>query len=195
MQSVQYKSRNKSSTAQKFRQKGKSNLKMSVGGQLYLFGKGQVKTFGASDLHVQDNTFSHAMLTDPDDIYMLYDMEDVPVHASYQVLESTTVTELNFQVKAVNGFPKSGIILFEHYFTGIGKFYHDSTNDVTGTFPTHVNEGVSSVIINSGTWEFYPQTNKDGPLISIDGVTQFVPGRYIFSGETNNTVASMKRLS
>ena len=141
------------------------------------------KDEGREDSLPADNVYTHGMLGSTDDLYIVYNLPfspNGPHNRETQILESTDVMQLDFQVRAFRGYPKDGIILFQHPgYNGEGKAYDSSAGDITEYFPTaHSNKGVSSMIITQGQWQLYGQKNQGGSPLFIRGETTFGPGRY-----------------
>ena len=169
---------------------------------LYLFGNGQVseQTSSENNVNLPENTYTHAMLSSTQSLYVLHDQIDAKANSRSQILEGNQVTPLDFVVRSFTGFPKEGLILFRHPdFNGKGKAYSDTTGDITGDFPVNQNAGASAMIVRSGQWELYAQKDQGGFALPIEGQTLFGLGQYPSMGPNSpqgagDRVQSIKRV-
>ena len=86
------------------------------------------------------------------------------------------------------------IILFEHInFHGAHKHLYGSESNLAASDDSSFNDKISSFVINSGTWQFFRDTNFAGPASTVLG-----PGRYNWVenfGIPNDSISSVRRVT
>lgn len=163
---------------------------MALDGEIYLFGEGKVMKYSEQTVtNVPHNGFTHGMLTDSNDLFVVYNQQSYPPSCASQILDNVHVTKLDFTVRSYAGFPKDGIIFFEHPgFAGNGKAYSETTSGVL--------EKASAMIVTQGVWELYGEINQGGPALPVEGKTQIGVGKYSYMGSSAaDSVKSIKRMN
>ena len=123
-----------------------------------------------------------------------FDVQDLNPSGQRVVVDSNQTTEFGFTARSAQGFDKSGIVLFQHgHFSGQAKLYTKSNPDITGTFPSNSDGGVSSFIVHKGWWSLYTEKNYLSSPVNINRVVRFGPGsRVNLSLESNDKVQSIE---
>ena len=90
------------------------------------------------------------------------------------VVDGREQVHTGWPIKSFQSQAKTGIILCAFkYYGGRMELLEGTCKDITGMFPLGVTGGLSSFIVNEGTWSLY---SSDDTKISVDGKAEFVPG-------------------
>ena len=108
------------------------------------------------------------------------------------VVDSREEVHTGWPIQSFQSEAKTGIILCAYkYYGSRMELLEGSCDDITGMFPLGVTGGLSSFIVNEGTWSMY---KSDSTKISIDGREKFGPGdRVPDMIHLNDVVKSVKR--
>lgn len=124
-------------------------------------------------------------------VWVIYDQEDWdhegppadPDRVGTVMTNGGDTVDYGKSIVSAQGFDKTnpGVVFFEHSdYRGFAASYQHSVPDLTDSFPQGTVEGVSSIIVTGGTWNFYKSYNYTGTKISVDSVSDFTPSMYNF---------------
>ena len=156
------------------------------------------QTFSNSVESIEED-YDEASLTGTKSIYVVYDVknfnkDNFNFPSRSEIVDSVDRVELKKRPpRSLQGFNSTGIILFQGSNYGwAGVLYEESIDDILESFPTG-QKGVSSFIVMEGKWALFTDINHTGTQLSIEGVSEFVPGMRVPTME-NDKVRSVKRL-
>ena len=113
----------------------------------------------------------------------------------YKIVENLCYVPLGFVARSARKIDTTGCALFEYqYYSGQGHNFRTSCPDLSMYFTT-TGEGISSIIVSSGTWALFTDTDYRGTRITINQQNKFGPGfGSEFIGAGNDKVMSIQLL-